>query len=196
MRRRIRFGARASLAAAVACGCGGGAGAGATSTPDASVGPVANGADAAADRSAEASSESCLVDSASLDAFEGDLDGSDAASPCITCIVQTCGMELTACSSDCTCDPLLIAFVACAADGGTAITCAQPLATADASTVQALTECVGGVLAGGTGLGCLLQCGVGRTGSDAAAPEDAAPEADAAIVTDAAIDVADAPAGD
>jgi len=200
MRWRVGFRAKAALALAIACGCGGGTMS--VVSPDASTGASATGPDGAVDGGPEASSASCVIDGAALGAFEADLDGSDASSACITCILQTCNPQLTACAADCTCNGQLLGFLACSADGGSAIACGEPLAMADAATVQALTDCVGGVFAGGTGLGCLLQCGVGRTGTDAGAPQDAgasqdgnAPE-DASPMADAAIDAADAPVGD
>jgi len=200
MRWQVRFRAKAAFATAVACGCGGGVVA--AVSPDASTGPSESTPDGAAEGGLEASSVSCVVDGASLGAFEADLDGSDAASLCITCIVQTCSAQLQACAVDCTCNSQLLAFLACSADGGSAVTCGEPLAMADAATVQALADCVGGFLAGGTGVGCLLQCGVGRTGSDAGVPgdagafQDASAPADAAPTPDGAIAAADAPVSD
>lgn len=194
MRRRVEVTGWGVLAAAIACGCGGSH---ASGSPDASLGggagnPGSDASDSASD------AQSCVLDAASLNALAVNADGSDT--PCETCIVQNCGAELTACSSDCSCDPQLLALIACATDGGSAIACGEPLAMSDASTAQALAQCVGGFIAGGTGLGCLLQCGIGQTSSEAGAVEAGAPEASVpeagAPMTDGASDLTDGSASD
>jgi hypothetical protein len=183
-----------ALTAALVFGCG-------TSGPapagvDSAVVPSPDGSVEAASEAGAESSPPCPLDGGLLYALEASIGDSDATAPgCSSCIVQTCPTQLVSCSADCTCEEQLLAFVACVADAGSPFACAVPLARTSDPAAGALAGCVGGGLAGGTGPGCLAQCGVDLGGVFDGAIESEA-ESGAAETGVAETGVVDASAGD
>jgi hypothetical protein len=112
-----------------------------------------------------------MLPDASLD------DAGDTISTCIQCILTNCPTQVAACNSDCVCNVAVQKFIQCVADGtdGGALTCGTKLALSSDSNGLTLGECVAGPKFGGTGPGCLDQCGQSALakgdGGDSAAPE-------------------------
>jgi hypothetical protein len=167
-------------------------------TPDQTVdqsSPVDTGVEAAMEAEA---APACTTDAdltmltlpdASLD------DAGDTIATCIGCILTNCQTQVAACNSDCVCNVGVQKFIQCVAAGtdGGALTCGTKLALGGDSTSLTLGECVAGPKFGGTGPGCLDQCGQGALnngdGGDSAAPEggsDATTDSEGEASTDAA----------
>jgi hypothetical protein len=178
----VSFVVAGTAAAALAAGCGG---------DDNSVTPTT---DASADHTtdqgtAEAASETGPVDSAMeaaacnpdaeanltmLPVPDASLGGGATAASCLMCIKTTCMTQFAACNSDCPCNVNTQALLGCVAMPGMNLaTCGSALAASgneDAATL-ALTACIEGSALGGTGAGCLNECGLGMGNGDAAPPD-------------------------
>ncbi len=82
---------------------------------------------------------------------------------CFACIQSLCGTQLSACSGDCACNSAVQQFAGCLGMASqTVMGCATQLVGASGATGLPLVLCVAGSAApGGTGAGCLAQCGQG-----------------------------------
>jgi hypothetical protein len=158
----------AAIAGSIASGCGG-------STNNNT--PVEAGADVAVDSPPEAAkeaaaetgpedaaSEACAVDAdlTTLQPPDAAIGDSGAtASGCFSCIKSTCTTQLSACNADCTCKTAVEQFLACVAGGGQVTTCGAGLAQGGGTAGLPLGLCVAGsAFPGGSGPGCLHECGV------------------------------------
>jgi hypothetical protein len=104
-----------------------------------------------------------------LDVPDAEIGDSGATLPeCYSCIESTCPRELAVCNIDCSCTMGVVGFVQCLYSGRSTIECGTQLAGSGDPNTSTLTQCVGGQLAGGSGPGCLEQCGV-SLGVDAGA---------------------------
>jgi hypothetical protein len=161
-----------AIIAAVASGCGGSTSGG--SPEDSGTADVttdhseAAAAEAAAETGTmDAAPEACAVDAnlASLmvpDASIGDAGAT--TSGCLSCIQANCSSGVTACSADCACDTAVVGLLGCVASGESVVTCGEPLLTGGDATETALLACLAGPLLGGSGPGCLTQCGYAGMG--------------------------------
>jgi hypothetical protein len=160
----------AAIAGAIASGCGGSTN---NNTPVDS-GTDVNAADSPSEAAKEAAAETgpadagpdaCTVDAdlSTLQVPDASIGDSGATTAeCYSCIETTCSTQLTACNGDCTCKTDIVQFIACVGGGGQILTCGAPLVGGDPAAL-ALLVCTGGSAAaqlGGSGPGCLKQCGV------------------------------------
>jgi hypothetical protein len=163
-----------TIVATIASGCGGSSSSG--------NGPQDSGAadvtaqdssqkEAAAETGPEAAPEAaaCVPDAdiAHLTIPDASIADSGASTDgCYSCIQTSCGSQLSTCSADCACNSAVGQFLACVPGAANPISCVGPLAGLAQSNqaVGALTACVGGPLAGGSGAGCLKACGVSLPG--------------------------------
>jgi hypothetical protein len=103
---------------------------------------------------------------------------------CYSCLNTTCSAQIAACNADCACKTEIINFLGCIGAGGTLITCGAGLLQSD-STTQQLGACAAGPALGGSGPGCLKQCGVsgppptGDAGTDAGGGDSGSQDAKA-----------------
>jgi hypothetical protein len=142
-----------------------------TSVPDTGVEAATPEAEAGPACMTDADLTMLMLPDASLD------DAGDTIASCIGCIMQNCATQVAACNGDCVCNVAVQKFIQCVAAGtdGGALTCGTKLALGSDSNGLTLGECVAGPKFGGTGPGCLDQCGQGALnkgdGGDSAAPE-------------------------
>jgi hypothetical protein len=129
-----------------------------------------------------------MIPDASLD------EAGDTIAGCIGCIMTNCGSEVTTCSGDCACNAAVQQFVQCVAMGKGALSCGTTLAQSGGPNATVLGLCVAGPMFGGTGPGCISQCGASNLvdGGDAATTEgggsDAATDGSGEASTDASGD--------
>jgi len=175
--------ATAAIAATIASGCGGstsGGGGGKDSGPDAAPTPEASAPEAAAEAGLDAGS-ACTIDAdlTQLDETDAEIGDSGATDiGCYTCIKVNCGAQLSACNTDCACNNAVVKYLACFQGGGSIVTCGAALATGGGSSGLPLAICTAGsAFPGGSGPGCLHECGVSFP--EAGAPEAGATEAGA-----------------
>ena len=154
---------------AVAAGCGGSSSSGG-GTKDSGPGDVTAekaveaAVEAAPEAAAETGSDACVFDGSLTnltipDAAIGDSGAS--TDECYGCIQTTCNSQLAACGADCACATAVEGFLGCVAAGTSPTTCGTGLATSGNTSALLLGLCVGGsAFPGGTGPGCLHQCGV------------------------------------
>jgi hypothetical protein len=133
----------------------------ASQSPDGSDGgPTAAEPDAFSEAAPEGGPQ-CVPDAdltmISLPDGSGGDSGVDV-SACLACIRSTCAAQLTACSADCTCQVGIDDFVACLSGSTDPRVCALRLVNGVPTSLP-VAICVGGVALGGTGVGCLIQCG-------------------------------------
>jgi hypothetical protein len=127
-----------------------------------------------------------MVPDASLD------EAGDTIAGCIACIMSNCGPQVTTCSGDCACNAAVQQFVQCVASGKGALSCGTTLAQAGGPNATVLGLCVAGPMFGGSGPGCIDQCGASnlvKDGGDAATTEggsDATLDSSGEASTDAA----------
>jgi hypothetical protein len=155
-----------AIVAAVASGCGGSTNSGGptdSGTSDVTADHTeAAAAEAAADTSPpqDTGSDACAID-ASLtsipDAAIGDAGATTEG--CFSCIEANCGSDLAACNADCTCKTDVATLIGCIASGASAVTCGSGVLGGNDTAATALLECIAGPLLGGSGPGCLTQCG-------------------------------------
>lgn len=154
---------------AVAAGCGGSSSSGGGGTDSGAADVTAEkaveaAAEAAAEASPETGSDACVFDGSLTnlnipDAAIGDSGAS--TDECYACIQSTCGSQLASCGADCACATAVEGFLSCVASGTSPTTCGTGLATSGNTTALVLGICVAGSAApGGSGPGCLHQCGV------------------------------------
>jgi hypothetical protein len=158
-----------TIASAIAAGCGGSTNSNppqdsgvADATGD--VAHEAAPAEAAAETGPDAPPEAACVPDADItklnppDAALNDSGATDLG--CYTCIKTNCGTQLSACNADCACNTAVEGFLACVGAGGSPISCGSGLISSGNAATIALGGCLAGPLAGGSGPGCLKECGV------------------------------------
>jgi hypothetical protein len=109
-----------------------------------------------------------MIPDASLD------EAGDTIAGCIGCIMTNCSSEVQVCSGDCACNAAVQQFVQCVAAGMGALKCGTTLAQSGGANATVLGLCVAGPMFGGTGPGCINQCGAAnlvKDGGDAATTE-------------------------
>jgi hypothetical protein len=161
-----------AIIAAVASGCGGSTSGGSpqdSGAPDVTADHYEAAApEAAAETgSMDAGPEACAVDAnmASLMVPDASLgDAGATTSGCLTCIQTNCSSGVTACSADCACDTAVVGLLGCVASGASLVTCGTPLLTGGDPTETALLSCLAGPAFGGSGPGCLTECGYAGMG--------------------------------
>jgi hypothetical protein len=180
--------ASSTIVAVVAAGCGGSSSNG-TPAKDAATDVTTDVVvEAGSEASVDATDESACTTDADItsltipDASIG--DGGGSTDGCYACIQSTCGAQLTACNQDCTCKGDALTLFQCLASGQSTTACLGPLATGGFSdpAVLEIGLCLGGSAIGGTGAGCLAQCGVsipdGGFFPEGGPPSDAGTDAD------------------
>jgi hypothetical protein len=93
------------------------------------------------------------------DAEIGDSSATDLS--CYTCMQTNCATQLATCNADCTCKTDVLGFLQCINAGTSILMCGGSLITD--TTALPLIACLAGSAAaqlGGSGPGCLKQCGV------------------------------------
>jgi hypothetical protein len=129
--------------------------------PDTGAGTDSGSGD---DSATDAGMEACVSDAdlTMLMVPDAAIGDSSATVPnCYACILATCQTELTACSADCDCVAGVNQYLTCVSTPGTTgIGCGIMLAQGTNPNGAALGLCVAGPAFGGTGAGCLAQCGV------------------------------------
>jgi hypothetical protein len=159
--------ATAAIAGMIASGCGGSTNGGGEkdSGPDVgSVTPEAAAPEAAAEAGLDAPADVCVADADLTQLQEPDAEIGDTGATdlgCYTCIKSNCSAQLAACNGDCACNTAVVKFLACVQGGGTIVTCGTTLATSGGTSGLPLALCVAGsAFPGGSGPGCLHECGV------------------------------------
>jgi len=165
-----------TIVAAVAVGCGGSTSSGNATDSGSATDVTTEHVEAAAPDTGpetappeDAPSEACAVDAnlSTLMVPDASIGDSGATtSECLACIQSSCSSEVTACNADCTCKTDIVSFIGCVATGMAAQTCGLPLVTGGNGPATALLTCLAGPAFGGTGPGCLSQCGVTLPSTD------------------------------
>jgi hypothetical protein len=155
-----------AIVATVASGCGGSTN-GTTpldsGAPDVTTDHVAEAATPEAASEAapqDTGSDACAIDASLSDIPDAAIgDAGATTETCFSCIQTNCGSELTACNADCTCKTDVATLITCIASGAGAETCGAGVLGGNDTAATALLECIAGPLLGGSGPGCLTQCG-------------------------------------